>query len=101
MSIEVLTKSKMKHVFLSSNISFSREHLLGHVIYDWSLTDKTPFLFEKKIRITSVIDLRNTEEEIFSKFNATCRNEIRRVQKLPPPINKYALNSAKYRMKYT
>ncbi len=49
---------------------------------DWAYFNQKLPKYKKITRVTNIIDLNKTEDEIFSKFNPTCRNEIHKAEKL-------------------
>lgn len=50
--------------------------------YDWAYFNQKLPKYKKITRVTNIIDLQKTEDEIFSQFNPTCRNEIHKAEKL-------------------
>ncbi len=55
-------------------------HFISAILYD---RPKEPEKYFRKEKKTTVIDLTPDSEVIFSKFNDTARNEIRRSKKIP------------------
>lgn len=81
MSIEIIAPDHKKHIFLCDKIDFHISHLFGKIIYDWTLNEKKTILFLKKTRVTKIIDLRKTPEELFTNFKTNTKNEIHRIEK--------------------
>ncbi len=48
-----------------------------------SHTDLNLPSFKKRVKTTTIINLKNTKDDIFAKFNDTARNEIRKTYKIP------------------